>query len=283
MKSTLSPILLMGLPSSGKTTFLAALWFVIQSTKAASALALDHVVGDMAHLNRIREDWLQCTPVPRTSIASKTKLSIFLKERVSGQPIALQVPDLAGEIFETQWTDRQWSQSYDAMLRDAVGAILFVHPDKIQQPVRIDMVEAMLDEDEAAPDEEANAKDWDPREAATQVKLVEILQFVASRKGIRTPFRIALVISAWDTVKASGVTPASWLRHQLPLLSSVLRTRADRFPNVVFGLSAQGGEYQGMDTDPLCEIPPLERISLVGETVVNEHDITEPIRWLIQK
>ena len=287
MNPTPSSLLLMGLPASGKTTFLAALWYVVQNARAKSALALDHVVGDTTHLNRIRNNWMQCTPVPRTPIASEVMLSIFLKERATDRPLAVHIPDLAGETFEMQWTERQWSQSYDEMLRGSLGAILFVHPDKVQEPVRIDMVEAMAGEADDAevgeePEPEGEVPEWHPEAAATQVKLVEMLQFIAARETSRDPFRIAVVVSAWDTVQASGLNPALWLRGQLPLLDSVLRARADRFPSVVYGLSAQGGEYQGTDSDPLNKIFPLERISLFGDAVVNRHDITEPIRWLIQ-
>ena len=91
--------LLMGLPATGKTTFLAALWYLVQDSEAKSTLMLDHVVGDVRHLNDIREHWLKCTPVPRTPTASELLLSMFLKERESGQALTLHVPDLVGELF----------------------------------------------------------------------------------------------------------------------------------------------------------------------------------------
>lgn len=280
--------LLIGLPATGKTTFLAALWYVAQDGAAASSLALDHVLGDTRHLNEIRDHWLRCTRVPRTVTASESLLSLHLKEKENGRPVVIKVPDLAGELFEAQWRERHWPTKYDEMLLDAGGALLFIHPNKIQQPNRIDMIDALLEDEqdaETAPQASAVAAttvEWNADEAPTQVKLVELLQLIAARGISRQPFRVAVIISAWDTLLTLNETPAKWLAHQLPLLDQMLKARADVFPSTVYGLSAQGGEYADAETDPLSQISPLNRIQLAGDAVVQRHDITEPIRWLMR-
>lgn len=51
-------VVLIGLPSSGKTTFLAALWYLVTSKQIPTRLkfrALGH--GDRKHLNAIVKQW----------------------------------------------------------------------------------------------------------------------------------------------------------------------------------------------------------------------------------
>ena len=48
--------LLMGLPSTGKTSFLAALWYAIQQTQSPTALVLKKLDGDSGYLNKIRDN-----------------------------------------------------------------------------------------------------------------------------------------------------------------------------------------------------------------------------------
>ena len=63
--------LLIGLPETGKTTFLAALWQVVESDEVPGALRLEKLHGDREHLNKIRADWLCCSPMGRTIIAAE--------------------------------------------------------------------------------------------------------------------------------------------------------------------------------------------------------------------
>ena len=63
--------LLIGLPSTGKTSFLAAL-YAIQQTQSPTALVLKKLDGDSGYLNKIRDAWLAFKPVGRNPIDTKT-------------------------------------------------------------------------------------------------------------------------------------------------------------------------------------------------------------------
>jgi hypothetical protein len=283
--------LLMGLPAAGKTTFLAALWYVVQNPSAKSLLQLDHVVGDFKKLNELRECWLRCKPVPRTSLALEATLSMHLKDQVGGK-VVLQIPDLAGESFENQWVERASSVTYDKMVQGAQGAIFFINPKRVIPPIRIDMIETIadaFDEDASEEDEEKEPEpsaesqpEWDPHATPTQVKVAELLQFLLQRCPAERPLRVALVVSAWDLVsQLPPITPATWLANELPLLNQFLQSHPTQLDCRVYGLSAQGGQYQDAGADPLCKMDPLSRIVLVGDSVVQKHDLTEPIKWLM--
>jgi len=285
MKPQAFSYLMMGLPSTGKTTFLAALWHAVQEPAAKCALRLDHVDGNSQQLNNIRDCWLRCEPVPRTLTHSEKILSMHLKDSITNAAVTLQVPDLAGELFESQWTSRRWPAAYDRMIAKSGGALLFLYPDRIQEPTRIDMIETIAPGSAGGNSTDHTTSSpqvpWSASLAPTQVKLVELLQFAVSRKGRKAPFRLAVIVSAWDKLTALNQSPEVWLKHQFPLLHQVLISRASEIPSVVFGLSAQGGEYASNNVDPLSELVPMKRIQLVGSCVSQKHDITEPVKWLM--
>ena len=84
-------------------------------------------------------------PVPRNKADSEKAVSMLLKSRETGHVGRLSFPDLSGEAFRSQWTERELPISYDRSLRDATGGVLFVHPDNIIKPFRIDTVNAVLE------------------------------------------------------------------------------------------------------------------------------------------
>src|SRR3954469_5056688 len=60
-------VVMMGLPGSGKTTFLAALWHQLESAEIATAFTTDRLQRDREYLNRIRDAWIAFEEVPHTS------------------------------------------------------------------------------------------------------------------------------------------------------------------------------------------------------------------------
>jgi hypothetical protein len=242
---TNSRVLLIGLPHTGKTSFLAALWYMVGQSSVDCAFELDHLDGVSEYLNKIRDAWLGYKPVPRNKAGSEQIASMWLRERATKRQVRLSFPDLSGESFRMQWTQRQMESNYDSYLREATGAILFVHPDTIVKPQQIATVQAAL-EAMGGPDARQKAKvetkTWDPEKAPTQVQLVDLLQFMVSRTYFRAPFRLAVVVSAWDRIPA-GRRPSIWISRELPLLKQYLDSNDEVFDVARYGLSAQGGRY----------------------------------------
>jgi len=282
--------LLIGLPSTGKTSFLAALWYDIQQKQSPTALVLKKLDGDNAYLNKIRTAWLAYKPVGRNQTDTETFVSMWLKRRDGEEEVHLTFPDVSGESFKQQWTSRQLAASYDKCLRSANGGILFIHPNSIVLPLRIaevDDLAALIDpevaKEAAQPATVASPPTpWDKEKAPTQVQLVELLQFLMRRPHFQPPFRLAIAISAWDLVAASKVDPENWITQQLPLLSQFLSANRKSFEVAFYGVSAQGGEYGGDDIAALHDKIPARRIEIVGNGVKNPHDITEPLLWLMR-
>ena len=280
-------IVLMGLPATGKTSFLAALWYLVQHSQIASSLRLEKLEGDSKYLNQISKAWAAYEPVPHTRIDSETVVSMLLKDVRTNQTLKLSFPDLSGESFTLQWTMRQFTQGYDAFLRSASGGILFISPLRYLKPIRIDQANPLIEEilggqqtQEPLQDRSAPLKPWNPERTPTQVQLVELLQFISGRDYFDPPFRLAVVISAWDKPSQLNTSPVEWLANEFPLFHQFLSSNQKAFNTAIYGLSAQGGDYS--QRDALVDKTPSDRIEVVGIGISNSHDLTEPLQWLMR-
>lgn len=280
-------IVLMGLPATGKTSFLAALWYLVQHSQVVSSLRLEKLEGDSKYLNQISKAWAAYEPVPHTRIDSETVVSMLLEDVRTNQTLKLSFPDLSGESFTLQWTLRQFTQGYDAFLRSASGGILFISPLQYLKPIRIDQANPLIEEilcgeqkQEPLQDRSAPLKPWNPERTPTQVQLVDLLQFILGRDYFAPPFRLAVVISAWDKPSELNMSPAEWLANEFPLFHQFLSSNQKTFDTAIYGLSAQGGDYS--QRDALLDKTPSDRIEVVGVGINNPHDLTEPLQWLMR-
>ena len=197
--------LIIGLPESGKTTFLAALWHVVESGEVPGSLVISEVHGMRDYLNRIRAAWLSCEELDRTKLTDEKLVSFRLRRRDFGEAVELTLPDLSGESFRLQWDHRQWTRQFEALAAETAGALLFVHPRTIVEPARlgpaVDALVAAIADSPAEPAAAAEAAasatvPWSPALAPTQAKLVEILQFLRSGPFADRTLPVAVVVSA---------------------------------------------------------------------------------------
>jgi hypothetical protein len=282
--------LIIGLPGSGKTTFLAALWHVVTTKEVPGSLQLIRFEGDRRHLNKLHKAWLQFREVGRTVQNTEQVVSMKLGLPNSDDSADLVFPDMSGESFRHQWVDRKWTNEYDMLARGSCGVLLFVHPAKVIAPNRIhsgveDAV-SLLDNGQhrngvtAAANDDTFLPDWDPNKSPTQVQLVELLQFIEQQPHLENIRRVAVLVSAWDLVRARYNSPQDWFAKRLPLLDQYLKANHERFPPRVYGVSAQGGPLDG-DISRLQQYEhQSERIQIVGEGCA-PHDITAPVKWVM--
>ncbi|MDB5385568.1 MAG: hypothetical protein JWM11_1214 [Planctomycetaceae bacterium] len=282
--------LMVGLPRTGKTTFLAALWHVVRSDEVPDSLRLDRLEGDQEYLNLIADQWSQCKELDRTS-GGEIKVDIRLRDPSTGHLVRLRIPDMSGELYESLWQTRTCLISFLDLVNAVDGCLLFVHPAKIRETAWIDEANATYSqwqqENQEEPkvetpgsDAETTGTDWEPRFAPTQVQMVEILQFL-TQNSVKQ-FRIVVVISAWDLVKEL-VSPEQWLKKQLPLLWQFLTANTDRFTVTYMGVSAQGGEVTGQnsETETLLDHNMASRRIRICASNEEGNDISLPIRWLM--
>lgn len=296
-------LMMVGLEGTGKTTYLAALWHVVEHGSVPGSLVLDGLEGNREYLNSIRSKWESCQPLDRTSLGSKVTNRMTLLDRTGAKRSTLLIPDVAGESYEQQFSDRQWSEGHDDVVRQSTGILLFIHPDKIRHPVAlsagISLAASIGDcaNPHASPARSPQAvgqspaatqaqalppavAPWTPNMAPTQVKIVDILQFFLVRRQNPSPLRAAVLVSAWDEVVPTG-DAAEWVRDRLPLLHQFLTANKNEIVSGFYGVSAQGGDIRKRSKELLMLAKPEERISVLGIGAESSHDITAPIRWLM--
>lgn len=269
---------IVGLPRSGKTTYLAALWHLIDAGEVKTKLVLDKLIGDHEHLNKIVECWRRCEEVPRTSLAAEKHVSIHMHEPSTGKRIILGFADLSGESFESQFSARRCTQEY--LERDessSGGILLFINANRPNDGVTITDLGPLLEEE----DNSLHADDeieWSHSLVPQQVCLVDLLQFLQRPPFTRKLRKLAIAVSAWDVV-APGITPTAWVERELPFLSQFLKTNEDSFEVRTYGISAQGGNVTSEQRSELLRKTPSLRVACV-ENNTNSHDLTAPLVWL---
>jgi hypothetical protein len=269
-------LLVVGLPRAGKTTFIAALWNALESGATAS-MSLGSVRDqDQAYLNKIRDLWIRCEELPKTSTGDEQSLvvPVVLDSGGSKQTRELLLPDLSGEGFESQWITRHCSAEYGGMAGKCGGCLLFINPLTVVEPTTIAEVVGALPE---ATEGTEPAVPWDPAHAPTQVVLVDVLQSLRFLNG-GGPMRVCVIVSAWDVEAARNPTPDSWMSKRVPLLAQFLNASRDLTVQV-YGVSAQGGALANRAS--LLGMDPAQRVT-VWEGDQQYKDIARPLAWLME-
>ncbi|WP_184547201.1 hypothetical protein [Mucilaginibacter sp. FT3.2] len=281
----------MGLPSSGKTSFIGAFWHVVESGEINSTFTVTVPPGDREYLNKLRSNFLDCKVQERTKIDFVKKIEIEVTEQSSGKLATFVFPDLSGETFESQFEYRKLTGDYIEQVSECNSLMLFINPRTLKKSYLISALNGMFEdgeEQEAIVLETATtATRWTPKLCQTQVVLVDLIQII--KNNVHTPCKIGVIISAWDTIKQSldpdevNLSPGEWLKKELPLLSQYLFANRESFPSKVFGISAQGGEYSENDNTELQgKLKPSERLIVQDDDVIS-HDITIPLKWLFDE
>ena len=286
---TQQSIVVLGLPGSGKTTFLAALWHLVFSRETKTKLRFGSLKsGNVKHLNDIAARWRNAQMQERTLLAGNQFVSINLVTDDS-HAVTVTFPDIAGESYRQMWEERECEKAVAETLTQG-SVLLFVHADDIKRPLWIMDVAAMARALDLPPDEAAQPVSWQPRLAPTQVQLVGLLSLLGGAPLDIGPRRLVVMLSAWDKAKGERLAPREFLRAKLPLLSQYLDTNPKLWQWTVYGVSAQGGEYDDtqLGAQPKQEAQdlraadePSRRIELTDGAIAS-HDLTVPLAWLMQ-
>ena len=279
---------IVGLPSSGKTTFLAALWHLLTENDIDTQLRLKDIqAGNNAYLTGIANRWRQALIQERTQQTGNQNVQINLTNRDGNQDLQVNFPDVAGETHRDMWENRTCSPDIVEMLCSE-SVLLFVNADTIKQPKWVvDEVAQM--QQMGIPLAEGEDIDWAPHMSPTQVQVVELLQLLTETPFDIGPRQLNILLSAWDRVAAEGLSPSEYLEQRLPLLHQYILSNQQTWTFSVSGLSAQGGVYDDPErpdqttdeAERLRELDqPSERIKLINHAGETE-DLTLPFVSLV--
>jgi hypothetical protein len=307
----------LGGPESGKSTYLGALIDLLDQG-LLPRLELDGSPEDLGALDRLADPLRHGGYPKRTPIDLRVDLQLPLLARDDPHPpypFVLSTGDLAGESVDRVFKDRLWSEEWDRWAA-CEALLLFIRPEAaIPLPdwtrpddphaewltLRGEPVPVRGAPAEPGPDdvfgpgfvEEAPpvppARLHDPQQVPTALAIVELLQLLRSRRGLQPgvrrsgALRIALVVSAWDTLpdwQRRG--PGAWLASAVPLVEDFLWSNFAPQDVRRFGLSSTGGDLktqQGRERYQL-EGGHVVWLNVQGQ-VQEERDISLPLRWAL--
>ncbi|CAQ81918.1 hypothetical protein VSAL_p840_59 (plasmid) [Aliivibrio salmonicida LFI1238] len=275
-----SKVIFCGLPSSGKTSFLGALSYLAENDEVDKDLELAVLPKERLFFNELADKWVSCEPMLRTKISSSDKIEMTLKK--SNQHFSIEMPDLSGETWSELWTEHKMDNQLISFLNKTSCVIFFIHVDELIVPMSI-CDEASIIKGESADHKDNNTK-WNPSEhTPTQSIVIDLLRKLSTLLA-DTDKKLAIVLSAWDTLP-NGSVPMSFLKKELPLLSQYLNCKFDYEQIKVFGVSAQGGSLNTPENQDilLSEDEPSKRIKITQDGIEYSADLTKILSWLINE
>lgn len=151
-----------GFQGSGKTTFAAALWYLVDSRapEVPTALSKGRHTGDYKYLEAIAAAWESGWQVKRTGLGTWQSVKINLKSDAVEDEIELSFVDMSGETFEQVFTSREYDSRVEEMAHSCDGLLLFVSADrKVDDVTLVDVGTAFPEE---MPDEVDETDEDDP-------------------------------------------------------------------------------------------------------------------------
>lgn len=301
---------IIGLPRSGKSTFLAALWYVAGREPRPGELRVKPIGASTSYIEDLCDLWSTVTELIKTRIDEDARISLSVFDPALGQSATITFPDISGEAFRGGFTDRSWPRSMADDIAGAASIVLFVHPD-VGQPESLAKanrafraIDAVIAEEgftssllsnpkgdaqqagtKDGDDSSTSAQEFVPAKCPHDVMLVDLLQSALRLNDVQQHISLVLVISAWDLVQDNhpSMSPSAWLESRLPLLRQFLKSNEERVRLKLFGISAQGGPATDVnERERLLEYSdPRERI-LVTDGSHTDHDISRVLRTVLK-
>lgn len=277
-----STVAMLGLTSAGKTTY-AVVFYAACEAGLDGMTITRYGIGNREYLNQQADELAACRSLTRTSQQIRGELHLGMKLTPGGPERELVVPDLSGELLRDSMADRVFNPRLVELIEKSQALLLFVHSDHVLEPVPIRALNELL----RAAGEEPGAdvapdmpEQWEISLATTQARLTDIVQELVRLRGNRSG-RLALILSAWDTQDEECLSPGDWANRRLPLLMQLLEN-ATTIDWEVFGVSAQGGDFDGPRRSELEALDVSERPK-VQARLGDQVGIGAPLRWALEE
>ncbi|MBN4097047.1 hypothetical protein [Methylobacterium sp. OT2] len=121
-----------GFQGSGKTTYAAALWYLVdaRAKQVTTVLSKGAHRGEYAYLEMIADAWERGYQVKRTGVGTWKSVTINLRAETVEGDIELSFIDMSGETFEQIFVSREYDARLEAMVSGCEGMLLFVSADR---------------------------------------------------------------------------------------------------------------------------------------------------------
>jgi len=248
-------VFMIGMPSSGKTTFLASLCRLLLHGEQETEWSLDisDVPEGLENIKKMIKNLDSYREVGRTLESAIYNVELNLYNQYQ-EWIQFVVPDLSGEIYQNLVYDRRISFNIMDQIAKSDVLLFFINFNTMIPEERIKLNEESAiqklnqeqgnDNQKCIETEEPKVKKYNDQSA-----LVELLQSIIYL--VPHSLNIRFVVSAWDLVekafKVDKLTPERYIKRKLPLLYQYLMCNTEKFSYEIWGASAQGGDFNNKE------------------------------------
>lgn len=268
---------MVGMPGSGKTTYLAMLSNML--VDGGKDFKLSKKVEDMPegyeYFSKFGKQLLECKELDRTQRLVYNNLRIALWDAL-GNEYLLDVPDISGEVFRDLVKDRRITREIADRIGESDCLLFFINYKNMSWERRIPLQKENIDikNIDVKKKETVDINLTDKREA-NQSEVVELLQTLLDLKLNRPHIRF--VLSAWDKVEAENgkdILPSKFVEERFPLLYQFVETNSKNFKAEYWGVSAQGGDFQNPEDVKRIEEEEYNAIKVIEPTGRRSSDLT---------
>jgi hypothetical protein len=296
--------LVLGLPASGKSTYIAALGHILLRQDVETELRLE-ISEDESHILALQERWLKYEVLKHTPTNAENWITFHLISNHSHESLNLELPDFSGESLKNAIATGIYPAELAAALMESEAIFLFTNAAGRQDDILLNDLYGLVQPEvahSAEPDGQAELASagsttvhsrsaahelsknavFDPTAMPEEPKLVQLLQTISELA--RKKRKLVVMVSAWDVVHRGNpeTQPVDWLRDNKPMLWQFLNHSPSIWETRVYGVSAQGGRIPE-DTEALKRVSKAsKRVRIVGYEA-KLHDLTAPLAWLARK
>lgn len=269
-----------GVPGAGKTTYIAALWDIIQRNGGGLELQFSTKQENATYLNEIWEYWVSMKKIERSKTPVPDDITINVKRASDGESLVLDIPDFMGEQFQ-RIIDHTLPENIQKWIAQSDRMLYLIN--NLNDSLKDDLESNEEQEGDDA-DDRAKEKDEAPRLAPENMlqasQNMMVLKYIANHSKMK---RVAIGLSAWDVKMNGGKTPEEFLKQRSPALYNFIKLH---FTDCVFfGVSAQGFDYKDVVAKG-SEMKEKARHSsrafiAYGDEKDLSPDLTRPFNYLI--
>lgn len=267
--------LIAGLPSAGKSTYIAALWATEKEGNTGHELSCVQYPSDTSYLDSLRKKWQNLETVDRTTLSAPAEIELTMQAKGYEEELTLLIPDFQGEIFQQVLNNiisddiKKWCGETDRILffiRDLKSMTL---QDEIPS----------LEGDKGV--EQKQDMEMELKDIPQVIQNIMLLKYLNQEMG-KCP--ISVCISAWDTVEIDEATAnvEDWMHKNHPFLYQYIT--AHFYKPKFWGVSAQGVDYEHMTLteEELAQRSIEGRRAYVCQKNTPDFDITKPLSELLK-
>lgn len=258
--------LIAGMPSTGKTTYIGALSYLLSNPVDGQVLTFAEFPEDFSYLNRLQQPWLSIKEVDRTQIGGATNIELNLKSNIDGSVISVSLPDIAGENFQAivqkqSQLIKDWDSEPDSLMLFIKDLNSSVFADEFQN-------------DDTNKD--TKLPSFDMKDISNEIQNVLILKELHNLFSWK---KLAICFTAWDEY-LNYDNPREYLEQNSRFMNNFIKRY---FPDAkLFGISAQGDDYSKENVELLIERTENgQRSFVVTEDGSKSYDLTLPLSSLI--